>query len=155
MRLRTLFSAALLTVALAATACTGDDPSSSSGALTSPSESPIVTPSYGAVDFVPGEYQIGTSGIEASLSMDERSGTMSVTNGSTIDLGEAEIVIVTRSQDVVPATVQGPPAVRIGETAEFTVEFPEDLTLADAGLIRLAFDGVSLAVFGPVVAEEG
>jgi FlaG/FlaF family flagellin (archaellin) len=155
MRTRTLLVAALVTLAGATTACTGDEPPSSSAATsTEPTGSPIETPDYTPKEFVPGEYEIVTSGIDAKLSLDDGAGTMTVENGSTADLGEATIVLVLQTQDEVTATVEGPSSVRIGESAEYTVQLPEGVTIEDVGLFRLAFDGVNLAAFGQVVSES-
>lgn len=154
MRIRSLFLAALTTLTLAGMACTSDDPSVTPSPVTpTPTDEPIPTPDYGEVAFVEGEFAIKTSGIIATLSVDQSTGELRVRNGSTIDLGEAGVVVITQTQDEVAATVDGPSAIAIGETGDYTVELGEGLTFEEVGLIRLEFDGVSIAVFGPVVDE--
>jgi hypothetical protein len=149
MRSRTLFTAALLTLTLAVGACTGDGPASTTP-RTTPGETGSEIP-QGSVAFVPGMYHLELSGVTVRLDWQGAEATMTVENGSGVELGQAAVTAITNEPVTVEATVEGPAAIAVGETASFRLSFG-DLAEPDAGLLLLSFGGDSWGALSPVVA---
>ncbi len=150
MRARSLLPAALIALALAGGACTGE-PSPSSSTSAAPSESPIPE---GPVRFVPGEYRVEISNVTVALTWNGGTGEMTVENGSTQELGEPSVTALTNEPVQVESTVEGAPSIAVGETQSYEVKFPDSLAPSDAGLLLLHFGEDSWGAFSPVVAES-
>jgi hypothetical protein len=142
-------AALLLVVALAGTACTGDDPSPSPDD-TSSSASPLPTVDV-PVDFVPGEWTYENNGVTVAFSWE--GGALSVENGSGAELGAPGLYVVTQTQERVDGEVAGAAPIPDGDSGDLVATFPGDLTLADVGLVVLMFGDQNWGALSPVVAK--
>jgi hypothetical protein len=142
-------SVLVLTLAVVAGACTGDDtPSTQPDATTGPTALPTVDV---PVEFVPGEWTYENHDVTVSFTWD--SGELTVENGSGEELGDPGLYAVTQTQQRVDADIAGSAPVADGGSAALTAAFPAGLELADVGLVVIEFGEQNWGALAPVVAE--
>jgi hypothetical protein len=141
----------LLTVFAAA--CTGGGDGEPSASPTSPSCAPgecVVNSDPGDIVYQPGEYEYTFNGVTANLSMD--SGTLEVKNDSPAEIGKPGMYVISGDDQRYEASVEAPAVIPQGESATFTVTFPDQVDPASVGLMVLLFGGSNFGAMHPVPA---
>jgi hypothetical protein len=142
----------LLVVALAVAevACTGgDDQPSSPTVSVSPSGEGVQTSNV-AVQFQPGKYFYQYNNVSATLTMEAGNSTLEVKNNSGQDLGKPGMYVLSQDDKRYEGTVEQPEVIPDGETASFTVTFPEQVKPDTVGLMVLLFGGSNYGSMKPV-----
>jgi hypothetical protein len=138
-----LVSACLVLATVAAVACTGGGGSSSSPA------GPSSTLPSGPVEIVRGEYTLDHAGVAVRLHWEGTEGTMTIDNGSELDLAAPSVYVVTQEAEHVDVELPETPELAPGESAELDITFP--VPMEDMGMIFLEFGGVNWGALSPVV----
>ena len=141
----------VLLFALLAAACTGGGDEEPSAQPTSPSCAPgecVVSSDPGDIAYQPGEYQYTFNGVTANLSMD--SGTLEVKNDSPAEIGKPGMYVISGDDQRYEATVEAPAVIPQGESATFTVTFPDEVDPTSVGLMVLLFGGSNFGAMHPV-----
>ena len=143
----------LVLLAISAVACTGGGASTDTAASSPPPSPP---PSSNVdVKMVPGVWTYDLRGLKATFTWKDAPPTLSVDNGTGIDLGAPAIYVVTQDQRRVDATLDGAAPLADGADADFTVAFPGGLTRDDVGLVVLEFGDENWGALAPKVVETG
>ncbi len=143
----------VLLFALLAAACTGGGDEGPSAQPTSPSCAPgecVVSSDPGDIVYQPGEYEYTFNGVTANLSMD--SGTLEVKNDSPTEIGKPGMYVISGDDQRYEASVEAPAVIPQGESATFTVTFPDQVDPASVGLMVLLFGGSNFGAMHPVPA---
>ena len=136
---------------LLAAACTGGGDEEPSAQPTSPSCAPgecVVSSDPGDIAYQPGEYQYTFNGVTANLSMD--SGTLEVKNDSPAEIGKPGMYVISGDDQRYEASVEAPAVIPHGESATFTVTFPDEVDPTSVGLMVLLFGGSNFGAMRPV-----
>lgn len=143
----------LVLLAIAAVACTGGGAATDTAASSPPPSPP---PSSNIdVKMVPGVWTYDLRGLKATFTWKDAPPTLSVDNGTGIDLGAPAIYVVTQDQRRVDATVEEAAPLADGAQADYTVTFPTDLTRDDVGLVVLELGDENWGALAPKVIETG
>jgi hypothetical protein len=142
----------VVVLAVVSAACTGgdDEPSPPSGSA-SASDGGVRTSNV-AVQFQPGKYAYQYNNVSASLTMDTGGSTLQVKNNSGQDLGKPGMYALSQDDKRYEGTVESPATIPDGETATFTVTFPEQVKPDTIGLLVLLFGGSNYGAMKPVPA---
>ena len=143
----------VLLFALLAAACTGGGDEGPSAQPTSSSCAPgecVVSSDPGDIVYQPGEYEYTFNGVTANLSMD--SGTLEVKNDSPAEIGRPGMYVISGDDQRYEASVEVPAVIPQGESATFTVTFPDQVDPASVGLMVLLFGGSNFGAMHPVPA---
>jgi hypothetical protein len=146
---RTVVPVVLLT-ALAA-ACTGGGDDEPSAQPTSASCAPgecVVSTDPGDIAYQPGEYEYTFNGVTANFSLD--SGTLEVKNDSPAEIGKPGMYVISGDDQRYEASVEAPAVIPQGESATFTVTFPDQVDDTSVGLMVLLFGGSNFGAMHPV-----
>ena len=143
----------LVLLAISAVACTGGGAATDTAASSPPPSPP---PSSNVdVRMVPGVWAYDLRGLKATFTWKDAPPTLSVDNGTGIDLGAPAIYVVTQDQRRVDATLDGAAPLGDGAEADYTVAFPGGLTRDDVGLVVLEFGDENWGALAPKVVETG
>jgi hypothetical protein len=146
-------------LSLLAAACTGDeDPQATPTAAGSTSEpadggSPLPTVDPGAVPFEEGVFRYEFDAVRAELRWQGGEGELTVDNGSDRELGEPGLYAVTSDQREVPGEVSDTAPIPAGDSATYTISFPDDVAYDETGFVVLLFGDENWGAFGPVPAK--
>ena len=160
MSLRRLCVLSVVVLSLTGAACTGDDePEPSPTAVGSSAEptdggSQLPTVDPGAVPFEEGLFRYEFDSVKAELRWQGGEGELTVDNGSDRELGEPGLYAVTSDQREVPGEVTDTAPIPAGDSATFTISFPDDVAFEETGFVVLLFGDENWGAFGPVPAEE-
>jgi hypothetical protein len=157
--LRRLTTPVFVLLVLAASACTGgDDPGPSprdpGTDPTEPTGSALPTEDPGAVRFAPGLFRYTFNSVSAELRWQGGEGELIVDNGSDRELDEPGLYAVTSDQREVPADVAEARPIGVGDSATFTISFPDDVAFEQTGFVVLLFGDENWGAFAPVPEEE-
>jgi hypothetical protein len=155
--LRRVIALLLVVSASLAAGCTGDgEPSPSPGndGAEPTSPSPLPTEDPGEVPFEPGLFRYAFSGVEAELRWQGGEGELTVDNGSDRELGEPGLYAVTSDQREVPGDVAKSAAIPAGESATFSISFPDAVAFDETGFVVLLFGDENWGAFAPVPEAE-
>jgi hypothetical protein len=150
----------LLVLALASAACTGagePDPSPTGAPTTSePTDtpSPLPTDDPGAVRFEEGLFRYRFNSVTAELRWDGGDGELTVENRSGRELGPPGLYAVTSDQREVSAEVSGAAPIPTGDSATFSISFPDDVAFDATGFVVLLFGDENWGALGPVPVDE-
>ncbi len=136
---------------LLAAACTGGGDEEPSAQPTSASCAPgecVVSSDRGDIAYQPGEYQYTFNGVTANLSMNN--GTLEVKNDSPAEIGKPGMYVISGDDQRYEASVEAPAVIPQGESATFTVTFPDGVDPASVGLMVLLFGGSNFGAMHPV-----
>jgi hypothetical protein len=143
----------LVLLAISAVACTGGDTATDTAASSPPASAP---PSSNVeVKMVPGVWTYDLRGLKATFTWKDGPPTLSVNNGTGIDLGAPAIYVVTQDQRRVDAALDGAAPLGDGAKADYTVAFPGGLTRDDVGLVVLELGDENWGALAPKVVETG
>ncbi|MEX0990719.1 MAG: hypothetical protein WD004_00390 [Actinomycetota bacterium] len=139
-------AAALLVLALGATACKKDQATQTP----KPTE-PTALPSSPPPDVSAGGYAYNSYGVVATLEPDDdTSFTMTIENKTGEGLAKPAIYALdARDGHEIKATVEGSAPLNSGQEKEFTVTFAEDFDKNNVGLIILEFGAANWGAFTP------
>jgi hypothetical protein len=126
-------------------ACEGGDATPVSPTVTAPTTQPT-TP----IEITPGHFRYQNAGLVVTLVLEGNTGTMTVDNGSGHSLGRPDLYAF---EGVTGARYEGKvleaAPIDDGDTAEFAVEFPPEITAKSVGLIVLLFGRDNYGSFAP------
>jgi hypothetical protein len=152
MRARSLVLPLVLTAA-AAVACTNGGSSDTTAASLTPTTAPPTVTTD--VSIVPGEWTYEYLGVKATFDWKEGSpATLHVKNGSDNPIGAPEVYVVTKDQRHVDGKAGGSTPLDPGESGDYTVTFPDGLTVDDLGLVVLTLGDVNWGALGPKVIQH-
>ena len=131
-------------VALAGVACTGNgtDPTTTPG-------TPTETIPTGPVRVVQGEFELEHVGVVVHLSWEGTTGTMTIENGSDLNLEVPSLSVITQQATTEDVDLPGAVPLAPGESTELEITFP--VPLEDMGLVELSFGAESWGLLSPVV----
>ena len=136
-----------------AAACTGGGDEEPSAQPTSPSCAPgecVVSSDPGDTAYQPGEYEYTFNGVTANFSLD--SGTLEVKNDSPAEIGKPGMYVISGDDQRYEASVEAPAVIPQGESATFSVTFPDQVDATSVGLMVLLFGGSNFGAMHPVPA---
>ncbi len=154
MRARSLPALLVPLALIAAVACTnggssGDTPGTSAASVSAP---PTGTTN---VSLVPGEWTYEYLGVKATFDWKEGTpATLHVKNGSDNQVGAPDVYIVTKDQHHVDGKAAGAAALDPGQSGDYTITFPDGLTVNDLGLVVLTLGDVNWGALGPKVIQH-
>jgi hypothetical protein len=153
MRPRSL-SVLLVPLALVtAVACTNNRTTDTGAPSTVSASAPPTTTTD--VSIVPGEWTYEYLGVKATFDWKEGSApTLHVKNGSDNQVGAPDVYIVTKDQRHVDGKAAGAAALDPGQSGDYTITFPEGLTVNDLGLVVLTLGDVNWGALGPKVIQH-
>lgn len=135
-----------------AAACTGgDDQPPQQPSSASPSGDGVTSTNVN-VQFQPGKYFYQYNNVAVTLSMETGGSTLQVKNNSGHDLGKPDVYVLSQDDKRYEGTVDDPQVIPDGETASFTVTFPEQVKPDTVGLMVLLFGGSNYGSMKPVPA---
>jgi hypothetical protein len=153
MRARTLPALLVPLALIGAVACTNGG-STGSGAPPTISDSPPPTTTTD-VSIVPGEWTYEYLGVKANFDWKEGSAPMlHVKNGSDNPVGAPDVYIVTKDQRHVDGKTDGAAPLDPGQSGDYTITFPDGLTVNDLGLVVLTLGDVNWGALGPKVIQH-
>ena len=154
MRARSLPALLVPLALVTAVACTnggssGDTPATSAASVSAPPTDTI------DVSLVPGEWVYEYLGVKASFDWKEGTpATLHVKNGSDNPVGAPDVYIVTKDQRHVDGKAAGAVALDPGQSGDYTITFPDGLTVNDLGLVVLTLGDVNWGALGPKVIQH-
>jgi hypothetical protein len=153
MRARRLL-ALLAPLALAvAVACTGGSSTDSAATSVTPATAPPTATTD--VSIVPGEWTYEYLGVKASFDWKEGSPpTLHVKNGSDNPVGAPDVYLVTKDQRHVDGKADSAAPLDPGQSGDYTITFPDGLTVNDLGLVVLTLGDVNWGALGPKVVQH-
>jgi hypothetical protein len=152
MRARRL-PAVLVPLALAAAvACTNSSSADSVASPTGPASAPPTQTTD--VSIVPGEWTYEYLGVKASFDWKEGSPTLHVKNGSDNPVGAPDVYLVTKDQRHVDGKADSAAPLDPGQSGDYTITFPDGLTVNDLGLVVLTLGDVNWGALGPKVVQH-
>jgi uncharacterized cupredoxin-like copper-binding protein len=152
MRARSL-ALTLAATAVFGAACTNGGPSDTTTTSATPGTAPPTKTTD--VTIVPGEWTYEYLGVKATFDWKEGSpATLHVKNGSDRPVGAPDVYIVTSDQRHVDGKAGGAATLDPGQSGDYTVTFPDGLTVDDLGLVVLTLGDVNWGALGPKVIEH-
>jgi hypothetical protein len=140
-------------VLVGALACTNGSSTDSAGTPTAPASAPPTTTTD--VTIVPGEWTYEYLGVKATFDWKEGSApTLHVKNGSDNLVGAPAVYIVTKDQRHVDGKAANAAALDPGQGGDYTITFPEGLSVNDLGLVVLTLGDVDWGALGPKVIQH-
>ncbi len=140
----------IVLVAVFAAACTGGG--SSSSLTVTPSATPTSPVPTGPVRFEPGHYRYDFGGVTADISFDGNGATMDVKNATGAELAPPRVYVIDGTGAHRDGTVVDSTSIPDGQSATFTVTFPDQVTKESIGLVILLFGDSNWGAFSPVPA---
>lgn len=138
---------------LLAAACTGGGDEEPSAQPTSASCAPgecVVSSDPGNVAYQPGVYEYTFNGVTANFSMDGSTGTLEVKNDSPAEIGKPGMYVISGDDQRYEGSVDAPAVIPQGESATFTVTFPDQVDATSVGLMVVLFGGSNFGAMHPV-----
>jgi hypothetical protein len=154
MRARSLPALLIPLALVTAVACTNGGSSADTPAASTVSASAPPTDTID-VSVVPGEWTYEYLGVKATFDWKEGSpATLHVKNGSDNPVGAPDVYIVTKDQRHVDGNAGGAKALDPGQSGDYTITFPDGLTVNDLGLVVLTLGDVNWGALGPKVIQH-
>jgi hypothetical protein len=133
-----------------AAGCTGgDDQPPASGGSASPTPEGVTSKNV-AVEFQPGKYFYQYNNVSASLTMESGGSTLEVKNNSGQDLGKPGMYVLSQDDKRYEGSVEEAEVIPDGQSASFTVAFPEQVKPDTVGLMVLLFGGSNYGAMKPL-----
>lgn len=138
-------------LSLLAASCTGGGDEEPSAQPTSASCAPgecVVKTDTGDIAYQPGEYEYTFNDVTATFSL--TSGTLEVKNDSPAEIGKPGMYVISGDDQRYEGSVEAPAVIAEGESATFTVTFPDQVDATSVGLMVLLFGGSNFGAMHPV-----
>jgi hypothetical protein len=153
MRARRLSALLAPLVLVGALACTNGSSTDSAASSTASESAPPTTTTD--VTIVPGEWTYEYLGVKATFDWKEGSApSLHVKNGSDNPVGAPDVYIVTKDQRHVDGKAANAAALDPGQAGDYTITFPDGLTVNDLGLVVLTLGDVNWGALGPKVIQH-
>lgn len=140
-----------LTIAVAASACTGGDDGAGAVPSTPPvSGEGVVSEDTGNTEFIPGRFIYQFNSITAQATFEDNVATMNVRNGTGADLGAPSLYVVGADDRRYDGVVDGEVPIADGEQVTLEFTFPDAVSPQTIGLAVLSFGGDNVGAMSPV-----
>lgn len=138
-------------VAIAASACTGDDDGASAvPSASSPAGDGVVSEDTGDTEFIPGRFIYQFNSITAQATFEGNVATMNVRNGTGADLGAPSLYVLGADDRRYDGVVDGAGPIADGEQVTLEFRFPDAVSPQTIGLAVLSFGDDNVGAMAPV-----
>jgi hypothetical protein len=153
MRVRSLPALLVPLALIGSVACTNGTSTDSAATSADSATAPPTTTTD--VSIVPGEWTYEYLGVKATFDWKEGSPpTLRVKNGSDNPVGAPAVYIVTKDQRHVDGKAGSATPLDPGQAGDYTITFPDGLTVNDLGLVVLTLGDVNWGALGPKVIQH-